>query len=765
MRRPRRLVATLIALVLGASAAPSSIAQALSFFDEFDGPTLDPQWIVVAYPGPFPRVYGQQVPANHVSLTSRPGHLRYVLDPMTHADGFLNGYRTTYGEHSCCNHDPGLELQRLIGGEQWTLETHVDFFMPYSNGRQLEYRLYFGDGGPGTVYLRMRRSRDVNQDSLHVYLVEKVGPNLFEDDLLAYAYLPTLDSLFYSVRRIGGRLEAWWSEDGVSWSQALSQDLGQRLQGREQHLVITGASWFYPAGSYADYDYVWLSDSSDVAYDWQAPFEATKGRPYAIRVEARNRTAFPRSASVSLQQSASPPPPNLLTDLWFQGSTYTPPATRSVLLQPYETRNLDFVVENTWDWIEPWSPRRFLTLVKNLFLADPSLFQIATVDSIRSIVLPFVHATNDATFDYIGTAGGNDEAFSVTVRTSIWRAVALWSSILFGHSASLATTAGVVSRQPDLLLAEVVLFAAGEASYLVAVDPQDLYRQLAVPQPPPIPAECLDGGAGTPLIAERSSHLLGALGAFSASVLRYDAAEDAEDADWALLQLSLAQRYADEADRDLRDLAPALARELQDEPLPTADEIAAIRTGLLVDGLPETERCVLTALGYSAEEIGEVELAVQDLADEQFVAFHELPELLLRSGVWLRQVAATAPLPPSTLLATADVDPDTLNLKSRGRWITVYLELGEGADIADVDCAGVRLFFDQASASCERSPSSRTGDHDGDGIEDLAFNFDRAAVAAHLRPGLNVVPLTGMLLDGSAFAATDVIRVLDSGRD
>jgi len=35
------------------------------------------------------------------------------------------------------------------------------------------------------------------------------------------------------------------------------------------------------------------------------------------------------------------------------------------------------------------------------------------------------------------------------------------------------------------------------------------------------------------------------------------------------------------------------------------------------------------------------------------------------------------------LSATVDLDPDTLNLESKGKWITCYIELPEGYGIGD----------------------------------------------------------------------------------
>jgi hypothetical protein len=41
--------------------------------------------------------------------------------------------------------------------------------------------------------------------------------------------------------------------------------------------------------------------------------------------------------------------------------------------------------------------------------------------------------------------------------------------------------------------------------------------------------------------------------------------------------------------------------------------------------------------------------------------------------------------------ATVDIDPDTLNLKSKGKWITCYIELPDGYSVEDIDIDSVTL--------------------------------------------------------------------------
>lgn len=111
---------------------------------------------------------------------------------------------------------------------------------------------------------------------------------------------------------------------------------------------------------------------------------------------------------------------------------------------------------------------------------------------------------------------------------------------------------------------------------------------------------------------------------------------------------------------------------------------------------------------------------------------------------------------PSVVEAVIDLDPDTLNLGSNGKWITCCIELPEGYDVADVDVGAVMLNDTVAAAA---KPTS-IGDDNHNGVPDLMVKFDRAAVAALLEPGQAELTVTGELGDGTVFAGTDVIRVI-----
>ncbi len=108
--------------------------------------------------------------------------------------------------------------------------------------------------------------------------------------------------------------------------------------------------------------------------------------------------------------------------------------------------------------------------------------------------------------------------------------------------------------------------------------------------------------------------------------------------------------------------------------------------------------------------------------------------------------------------ATVDFDPDTLNLKSQGKYVTTYIELpvGHGYDPSMISPGTVTL---NGQIKSEAKPVE-IGNYDADGIPDLMVKFNRAEVQKILQAGEKVrITVTGSLTDGRLFEGTDFIRV------
>lgn len=121
--------------------------------------------------------------------------------------------------------------------------------------------------------------------------------------------------------------------------------------------------------------------------------------------------------------------------------------------------------------------------------------------------------------------------------------------------------------------------------------------------------------------------------------------------------------------------------------------------------------------------------------------------------------------------ALVDIDPDTLNVKSHGRWVTAYITLPEGFDVADIDFSSIKIVallgntcvpdYEQP-ADLSFMPS--IGDRDEDFVPDLTVKFDRQLLIENLCIDDVGITIVGDLFSGGSFAGTDVIRIIDRGK-
>lgn len=110
--------------------------------------------------------------------------------------------------------------------------------------------------------------------------------------------------------------------------------------------------------------------------------------------------------------------------------------------------------------------------------------------------------------------------------------------------------------------------------------------------------------------------------------------------------------------------------------------------------------------------------------------------------------------------ATIDCKPDTLQLKSKGKCFTCYIELPSGYDVNQINISNVELITDIGNVSANPKPTE-IGDYDSDSIPDLMVKFNRAAVESILIVGNQTVTVIGNANE-TPFEGFDVIRVINS---
>jgi len=117
------------------------------------------------------------------------------------------------------------------------------------------------------------------------------------------------------------------------------------------------------------------------------------------------------------------------------------------------------------------------------------------------------------------------------------------------------------------------------------------------------------------------------------------------------------------------------------------------------------------------------------------------------------------------IVATIDIDPDTLNMKSCSdkNAVTVYIELA-GADVTAVDVRTVTLSYAGKTIKALPAPTS-VGDYDKDGISDRMVKFNRQEVIGIVVPGDAITLTVNGMVACKPFEGTDTIRVIREGKD
>jgi len=125
-------------------------------------------------------------------------------------------------------------------------------------------------------------------------------------------------------------------------------------------------------------------------------------------------------------------------------------------------------------------------------------------------------------------------------------------------------------------------------------------------------------------------------------------------------------------------------------------------------------------------------------------------------------------LQPPLVTAYIRIQPQALNLKSRGKWIIAYIELPEGYNVADIGIPSILL---NDTILAELRPIA-IGDYDNDSIPDLMVKFDRAEVVQHILKSVDMsellrerfmtvaLTMTGKLNDGTPFQGNGTITII-----
>jgi len=176
------------------------------------------------------------------------------------------------------------------------------------------------------------------------------------------------------------------------------------------------------------------------------------------------------------------------------------------------------------------------------------------------------------------------------------------------------------------------------------------------------------------------------------------------------------------------------------------------------NGVLCTITCTAIGVGYS-----DIDICWGILLNELEYAFYPtLMDGTVRVGI---------PPPPPLIQSTLDINPSALNLRSKGEWVTAYIEFPEEYNVADINTTTILL---NGTVPAEPKPKA-LGDQDEDGVPDLMVKLSRAEVVSLILNNVDMEQLlverfvyvtltvTGELYDGTPFQGSCTIGVIYMG--
>lgn len=121
---------------------------------------------------------------------------------------------------------------------------------------------------------------------------------------------------------------------------------------------------------------------------------------------------------------------------------------------------------------------------------------------------------------------------------------------------------------------------------------------------------------------------------------------------------------------------------------------------------------------------------------------------------------------------TIDINPGKINLKSKGKWVTAYIEFEGNASIEEVelDSVAIEKINGNPIDAIYRDGPADTGDHDLNDIPDLMVKFHRQALIARFK-NMNakdkdemILTVSGNLTGGESFEGDCTVTVIKKGK-
>ncbi|MEM2614823.1 MAG: hypothetical protein QXO15_11480 [Nitrososphaerota archaeon] len=520
------------------------------------------------------------------------------------------------------------------------------------------------------------------------------------------------------------------------------------------------------------------------------PYYPLMGEDYRINITVINPTDSIKSVKINVLES------DWATAYDDYGYPNQQDQTQTANIEAGGKHTFSFTYRHTWRWLKP---------LEELMEGPPALtkwdiiwyvigalgYSVPLLSEIK--LLLEVVAANWGLPSYSYTYKISSDVttvrtdYTVKVTVPYYKPVGLLLSLQNAYVGQKMTTIGIIAVLAfgagwlfltGAAIMQAVLIASAYACFEQAVGTPDLnYREITPPELPAIPElESLPEGSMKKMV-EDSITFYADLKALTKTLQRYEAARQTNDLLWMLGQCQAAQRYLQNVINDCKRLNSSMSEfinelKANDFTINTGD-IKAMKEWIENNGMPDIEVEILRRLGITEEDIGRLDDVLFQIPDDVIVRYDEGITLFgdliptLEEQLSMLQIEEIE-IKAHFINGTVDVDPDTLNLRSKGKWITAYIELPDGYNVFDINVSALIMNY---TVPVNLKPIT-VGDYDKDNVLDLMVKFDRQQVIDYILSNVDLeklyesmfmtvrLTITGKLNDDTPFQGSCTIKII-----
>ncbi len=276
-----------------------------------------------------------------------------------------------------------------------------------------------------------------------------------------------------------------------------------------------------------------------------------------------------------------------------------------------------------WFWIKEWNWSRVADVIINIGLDRFIMTGAGLSLNVVQTAATALGAQSEITYTYTAICEEFQQSDSTTVKVPVGKYLLLGNSMVLSIDGWVATTAAPFSGPfaPVLFALEAGCIISSEVQYALASDPPDFnYADIAEIVIPDIAELNEVDDPDYREATEKVIELAATSQALLTSVERYEGAKIDGRPIFMALQLNAWKFYAQRKVELTEELSDFFGPISSTSPIPTPEEIQAIRDEFDANGLPEIEKSILASFGYTPEDMDEIVKIVSSLPDEYFTS-------------------------------------------------------------------------------------------------------------------------------------------------